>query len=179
MEVETAITRRRSCRAYRTDTVPRDLIDRVLKAARLAPSACNRQPWRFAVVTDATLRQKIVSDGFGPGLAMPWAAAASVLIVLGMQRTLVVHRLAALFSRVDYPWIDIGIAGEHLVLQAEALGLGTCWIGWIQPTRLRALVGWPRTIRPASVLTLGWPADADAPSPRTPRKDMAELVTWM
>jgi len=113
------------------------------------------------------------------GLSMRWAAEAPVLIVLGMQRSVAVHRLAALFSRVDYPWIDLGIAGEHLVLQATALGLGTCWIGWIRPRRLRSLVGWPHSIRPAAVITLGWPADTDAPPPRTPRKDMAELATWL
>jgi nitroreductase len=56
-----------------------------------------------------------------------------------MERSFVTHRLAASVSGVDYPWVDIGIAGEHLVLAATELGLGTCWIGWIRP-RARALL---------------------------------------
>ena len=87
------------------------------------------QPWRFAVVQSPELRRRIVEEGFLPGIKMTWAIDAPVHVVIGMERSLVTHRIAASVSGVDYPWVDIGIAGEHLVLAATELGLGTCWIG--------------------------------------------------
>ena len=179
MDVGETIGRRRSCRAYAPKDVSRTLLEQVLEAARLAPSACNQQPWRFAVVMDQQRRTQVVEKGFRAGLPMRWAKTAPVLIVLGIKRSLVVHRAATHVSKVDYPWIDAGIAGEHLVLQAEALGLGTCWIGWIHPTRLRTVVGWPRDITPAAVITLGWPDDPSHPPAARPRKELKDLVTWL
>jgi nitroreductase len=180
MDVARTIRERTSCRSYRSDPVCDEHMERILDAARLAPSACNRQPWRFAVVRDPGLRRRIVEEGFLPGLGMRWALGAPVLVVLGVVPSLVTHRLAVLFSRVDYPWIDIGIAGEHLVLAATELGLGTCWIGWIRPRGLRRIVGWPSTVRPAAVITVGHPGEGWTPryaeSRRTP---LAELATWM
>jgi nitroreductase len=179
MDLFDAIRLRSSCRAYRPDPVPDDALRQLLEAARLAPSACNRQPWRFAAVREAALRRRVVEEGFLPGLGMRWALDAPVLIVLGMETSFVTHGLGAAVAGVDYPWLDLGIAGEHLVLAATALGLGTCWIGWIRPRRLRALVGWPRAIRPAAVLTLGYPREpAPPPDPAARRKPLDELVTW-
>ena len=179
MSVAEVIERRRSCRSYKADPVGRVAIEKVLEAARLAPSACNQQPWRFAVVTDTAQRRLIIEQGFRTGIPMRWAMQAPVLIVVGMRRSLLVHRVAAWLSRIDYPWIDIGIAGEHLVLQAEELGLGTCWIGWVKPRRVRSIVGWPRDIYPAAIITLGWPEKPDDPPQARPRKDLDALVTWL
>lgn len=170
------VRRRYSCRAYTPGQVPREMIERILEAVRLAPSACNRQPWRVAVVTDPALRRRIVDEGFLPGIGMRWAAEAPVLLVLGMARSLVTHTLAPALSGVDYPLLDLGIAGEHAVLQATELGLGTCWIGWIQPRKIRAMVGWSREIHPQAVLTVGWPARP--PAGPSPRMAMDEFVTW-
>jgi nitroreductase len=178
MDVAQAIRERTSCRTYRPDPVCDEHLERILEAVRLAPSACNRQPWRLAVVCDPAARRRIVEKGFLPGLGMGWALDAPVLIVLGLAPSLVTHRLAVLFSRVEYPWIDIGIAGEHLVLAATELGLGTCWIGWIRPRALRRIVGWPSSIRPAAVITVGHPGEAWTPRyAETRRKPLAEFTT--
>jgi nitroreductase len=166
---------RRSCRSYRDEALPRPMIETLLEAGRLAPSACNRQPWRFAVVQDAALRGRVVEEGFLPGLHMQWAATAPVLLVLGLERDWITHRWAAGLSGVDYAWLDAGIVGEHMVLQAEALGLGTCWIGWVRARPLRRLIGWPHRVRPVAVIPVGWPAET--PSAR-PRKSLDELTTW-
>ena len=179
MSVTEIIGRRRSCRAYRSDLVCRADIETILESARLAPSACNQQPWRFAVVTDSERRRLIVEQGFRSGIPMRWAMQAPVLIVIGMRRSLLVHRFAVRLSRIDYPWMDIGIAGEHLVLQAEEMGLGTCWIGWVKPRRIRSIVDWPRDIYPAAVITLGWPELPDEPPQVKPRKALDTLVTWL
>jgi nitroreductase len=160
--------------------VPEAHLIQILEAARLAPSACNLQPWRFAVVRDPELRRRIVEDSFLPGIKMTWAIDASVHIVIGMERSFVAHRLAASVSGVDYPWIDIGIAGEHLVLAATELGLGTCWIGWIKPRALATIVGWPASVKPAVVITVGYPCDPDVGvTPVCRRKPLAELVRWL
>ncbi len=127
------IARRVSCRAYAPTPVALDRLTQILEAARLAPSACNQQPWRFAVVRAPEARRRIVEEGFLPGIKMAWALDAPVHVVVGMETSFLTHHLAASVSGVAYPWVDIGIAGEHLVLAATELGLGTCWIGWIRP----------------------------------------------
>ena len=180
MPVKDVIARRVSCRSYQSTPVPEAHLMQILEAARLAPSACNEQPWRFAVVRDLDLRRRIVQDGFLPGIKMTWAINAPVHVVIGMERSFVTHRLAASVSGVNYPWVDIGIAGEHLVLAATELGLGTCWIGWIKPRAIARLVGWPQSVKPVVVITVGYACDPDAGMPpASRRKPLAELVRWL
>lgn len=180
MTVLDAIARRVSCRAYQTKPVSEAHLRQILEAARLAPSACNQQPWRFAVVRDGEARRRIVEESFLPGIKMSWALEAPVHVVIGMERSFVTHRLAASVSGVDYPWVDLGIAGEHLVLAATELGLGTCWIGWIKPRAVAKIVGWPATVKPVVVITVGYPsAAATALPPAFRRKPLAELVRWL
>ncbi|HYG33752.1 MAG TPA: nitroreductase family protein [Clostridia bacterium] len=174
------IGRRVSCRAYAPDPVPQEFLVQMLEAARLAPSACNQQPWRFAVVREAEARRRVVEEGFLPGLRMNWALEAPVHVVIGMETSFITHRVAVQLSGVDYPWVDIGIAGEHLVLAATELGLGTCWIGWIRPAVLAEIVGWPRSIKPVVVITVGYPREGEpVVSPGARRKPLGELVKWM
>ena len=174
------IARRVSCRAYRHDPVPEAHVLRILEAARLAPSACNQQPWRFVVVRDAGLRRRIVEEGFLPGIKMAWAIAAPVHVVIGMETSFITHRLAATVSGVNYPWVDIGIAGEHLVLAATELGLGTCWIGWIKPRAIARMVGWPRSVKPVVVITVGYPCDSESsPPPAARRKPLDDITRWL
>lgn len=110
-------------------------------------------------------------------MPVQWVSRAPVLIVMGAHRSLLTHRIAPLFSGVDYAWIDLGIAGEHLVLQATELGLGTCWIGWIKPGVIRAILGWPRDIRPAIVFTAGWP-ETKSPVAATSRLPASDIIQW-
>ena len=175
-----AVTRRVSCREYAPTAIPEASLLQILEAARLAPSACNQQPWRFAVVRDAALRRRIVEEGFLPGIKMTWALDAPVHVVIGMERSLVTHRIAASVSGVDYPWVDIGIAGEHLVLAATELGLGTCWIGWIKPRVVAKIVGWRAFVKPVVVITVGYATDSDPTHPpASRRKPLEDLVMWL
>jgi nitroreductase len=88
--------------------------------------------------------------------------------------------MGAQVSGVDYPWIDIGIAGEHLVLGATELGLGTCWIGWIKARVIQKLVGWPKSIKPVIVITAGYPSESENRPLRTSRrKPLDELAKWL
>jgi nitroreductase len=180
MPVRDAIARRVSCRAYQHTPVPQAQLMQILEAARLAPSACNQQPWRFAVVRNPDLRRRIVEEGFLPGIKMTWAIDAPVQVVVGMERSFVTHRIAASVSGVNYPWVDIGIAGEHLVLAATELGLGTCWIGWIKPRVVGRIVGWPASVKPVVVITVGYASDpATGTPPASRRRPLAALVRWL
>ncbi len=180
MSVADVIARRVSCRAYKSDPVPEAHVLQILEAARLAPSACNKQPWRFAVVRDPELRRRIVEEGFLPGIKMPWAIVAPVHVVIGMETSFLTHSLGASVSGVDYPWVDVGIAGEHLVLAATELGLGTCWIGWIKAAAITRIVGWPPSVKPVAVITVGYPdKDKSAALPADRRKPLDEIVRWL
>jgi nitroreductase len=171
------VERRVSCRKYKHDPVPSELVEQILEAARLAPSACNNQPWRFVVVTDNDRRERLATDGILPGLGMDWIADAPVVLVIGIHRSVITHRVAPKVSGVDYALMDLGIAGEHAVLQATELGLGTCWIGWINPRAIRRIIEWPRDIMPQALITVGWPDEA-AISPR-PRMGKDEISKWL
>ena len=171
------VKQRTSCRSYDPKPVPREHLELMLEAARLAPSACNKQPWRFVVVQDEATRMRLIEEAFLAGIPMKWAADAGSIIALGMEKSAITHKIAPKISGVDYPLLDLGIAGEHLVLQAEELGLGTCWIGWIKPKEVRRIVGWPRSIEPVSLITVGWPASEERKS--RPRLSMEDIARWI
>ena len=169
-------SQRFSCRSYKPNTVPPEVIEKIVEAARLAPSACNRQPWRFTIVTDPEIRRQLAREGILPGLGMTWLADAPVKLVLGLKKSLVTHKVAPLISGVDYSMLDIGIAGEHAVLQATEFGLGSCWIGWINQKTTRQIVNWPPEIIPQAFITIGWPNTL--PENRAPRLDIREISQW-
>jgi nitroreductase len=170
------VKHRTSCRAYEPKPVPREYLELMLEAARLAPSACNKQPWRFAVVQEEAVRLRLVKEALRIGIEMKWAANAGAIIAIGVCSKGIVHKVGTKISGVEYPQIDLGIAGEHLVLQAEELGLGTCWIGWIKQKAVRGIVDWPKSITPMGLITVGWPA---AERKTRPRYDLDEITTWI
>lgn len=171
------VTLRSSCRNYIEKEVSEENIKTILEAARLAPSACNKQPWRFVVVKDPELKKKLITDGCLWGINMEWAIKASVIIVIGQKKSLITHKIAPQISKIDYSLIDIGIAGEHLVLQATELGLGTCWIGWIKPDVVRKVVSWEKGIDPVSLITIGYSADSSEKSKiRFPLEDITKFL---
>ncbi|MEN7973564.1 MAG: nitroreductase family protein [Verrucomicrobiota bacterium] len=171
------VKHRTSCRAYEPKPVPREHLELMLEAARLAPSACNKQPWRFAVVQDDAVRAKLVKESLRVGIEMKWAGNAGAIIAVGVRRTGIVHKVGAKISGVEYPQVDLGIAGEHLVLQAEELGLGTCWIGWINQKAVRRIIGWPRNVEPMGLITVGWPVPSERKT--RPRFEPDEIAKWI
>jgi nitroreductase len=164
MEFYEVLKTRRSVRKYKTTPVEPDKLDRILEAARTAPSAANRQPWHFIVVTDADTRQTL-----GKTYPRDWFAPAPVIIVACAEP-------AAAWVRRDkknYADVDVTIAFEHLVLAAAAEGLGTCWIGAFDPAGVRKVMGLPDGIEPLAMTPLGYPDEIPKP---TGRKAMAEVV---
>ena len=151
---------RQSCRAYSSRPVPRDLIERCLEAARLAPSACNSQPWSFIVVDREPLRTRLAEETCTGMYALNrFALAAPALIAVVTERSKYMARMGGCLRGVQYALIDIGIAGDHLTLQAAELGLGTCWLGWFNEKAAKKLLDLPRTARLDVMFALGWPAE--------------------
>ena len=125
------LKRRKSVREFLDSPVGREKIMTCLEAARLAPSACNSQPWKFVVVDDEQLRDKLCGAAFSGIYSMnSFCKTAPVMVVVISEKSKFVARLGGMFRGTKYYLIDIGIAVEHFVLQAEDSGIGTCWIGW-------------------------------------------------
>jgi nitroreductase len=150
---------RRSVRGYRDKPVEAETLDYIFETARIAPSACNKQPWRFVVVTDSKKRAAICKKGMGAPVPNPWAITAPVIIALCVGYSPVIHTAGKLLKGVDYRLLDAGIAGEHLCLAAAEQGLGTCWIGWFKPRIIKRILEIPRGTKPVSLITLGYPAE--------------------
>ncbi|MFH0954129.1 MAG: nitroreductase family protein [Verrucomicrobiota bacterium] len=154
------VRRRQSDRKYAPRAVPRELIDRCLEAARLAPSACNSQPWSFIVVDTDAARRTFAEAAFSGLYAMnAFAREAPVFIVAVTERSKYVARLGGQFRGVQYSLVDIGIACEHLCLQAAEEGLGTCWLGWFNEKGVKQALGLPRDAKVDIIISMGYPAE--------------------
>jgi nitroreductase len=167
---------RRSIRRFLPRPVEREKILACLEAARLAPSAQNAQPWRFVVVDDPGLKENLCREAFSGVYSMcRFAAQAPVLIVILVRPGLVTHLLGRQFQGVQFYLVDVGIAGEHFILQAEELGLGTCWIGWFNGRKVRKVLKVPRGYKIVALLPVGYAASR--PPRETVRKALDE-VAW-
>jgi len=163
---------RQSCRAYdEARVVEQEKLDAILEAARLAPSACNGQPYHFTVCKgDAAKEVAKATQGMGMN---KFATQAPVLIVVSEKPYVKSAALGAKVKNNDYRSIDIGIATAYLTAEAAAQGLGTCILGWLDDGKIRKLCGIEHPVR--LVITVGYPKD-DTVRPKK-RKDMTELVT--
>lgn len=150
---------RRSIRKYLDKPVEREKILACLEAARLAPSAENVQPWRFIIIDDPLLKNEFANHAFS-GIYSPtrFAAKAPVIIVLLAKLDILANRIGKQIQGIHFFLLDNGIAGEHLVLQAQELGLGTCWIGWFNIRKVRKFLKIPRKYKIISLISMGYPA---------------------
>lgn len=164
---------RYSCRAYDASRqVEEEKLLSVLEAARLAPSACNGQPYHFSVCRGQTARDVALAT-MGRGMN-PFAVQAPVMIVVSEMPYVKSAALGAKVKGNDYRSMDIGITTAYLTAQAASLGLGTCILGWFDDDRIREICGLEYPVR--LVITLGYPADL----PREKkRRDLNELVTFV
>jgi len=158
---------RRSIRRYSDEPVPEDALVRILEAARVAPSACNIQPWHFFVVRDAEMRTRL----FPPDRQV-WAGVAPVVLV---ACSLPGAAWVRGYDKKNHADVDLGIAMEHIMLAATEEGLATCWICAFDPTLFRTVLALPAEMEPVAATPLGY-ADAE-PGPFI-RKPLEEIVTW-
>ncbi len=198
MEFEEVIKKRRSIRNFEETPVPKEIIEELLTAASLAPSATNRQPWRFMVVSDGD-----TINHLGEAVMQPFVTGAPVIIVCCIDKRAftknmvkerveelvaagVVNREVAnmLYKRklpqraeeAGIPvsaYIDIGISVEHMVLSAANRGLGTCWVRMFDSERVCSILKLEEELFPVALLPLGYPAENP---PAIPRLSTNEIV---
>ncbi len=167
MDVMQAIRTRRSIRKYLPDPVPAEALATILEAARLAPTACNNQPFRVIVVKGAALREQLVPACKG----QKFVGEAPVVLVGCALEADSYPRQAGWLNTFA---IDTTIVFDHVTLAAAALGLGTCWIGAFEEGAVREVLGIPANWRVVCLMPLGTPAEQ--PEAR-PRKTLDELVS--
>jgi nitroreductase len=155
---------RRSVRRYKPDRVPEKLIEQLLEAGRWAPSATNRQPWAFVVVQDQAILQQVAQHAAYYFIRWAHVAEAPLLIILCGHRKSRIYR--------QYLHEDIGLAGGQIMLQAHALGLGTCWIGGLDRKAIAAILQVPDEWEIVGLLTVGFPAEEPRASTRKPLADI-------
>jgi len=167
MEVFAAIRKRRSIRLYERKPVNEEKLNRVLEAGRLAPSADNRQPWRFVVVTDDKIKEKL-----GTAYDEEWFFSAPVIIV----GCAVPEEAWVRMDGQEYWMVDVAIAMQNMILTATELGLGTCWIADFDEEAARKALNLPLGVRVVAMTPLGYPAEEKRPVGN--RKPLSEIVHY-
>ena len=148
---------RQSDRAYDKErSVEPEKLERILEAARLAPSACNAQPWKFVVVTDRELSRKVGKAAAGLGMNK-FAKDAPVHILVVQESANITSLLGGKVKDKRFPLIDVGIAAAHIVLAAESEGLGSCILGWFDEKEIKQLTGIPASKRLLLDIIVGYP----------------------
>ena len=166
---------RQSCRSYDpAKVVEEEKIQAILNAARLAPSACNGQPYHFTLCRGEAARQ-VAKATMGMGMNK-FAADAPVLLVISEMPYCKTAAMGAKVKGNDYRSMDIGIVAAYITAEAAAQGLGSCMLGWLDDEKIRAICGVDGAIR--LVITIGYAKEGDKLRTKK-RKDMEELVTWL
>lgn len=166
MDVLSAIQGRRSIRHYSTRPVEEEKLNKVLEAARLSPSANNRQNWKFIVIKDIELRTRLAKTTVAYGFI---AEAPIIIVACGTEADSIMecgqHRYT----------IDLSIATSYLILEAHSEGLGTCWIGGFNEKGVKEALGIPDNVRVVAMTPLGYPAEEPG---QRPRKKLDEIVCY-
>ncbi len=172
------IKHRKSVRDFLDRPVEREKIMMCLEAARLAPSASNSQPWRFIVVDDRELKNKLCAAAFrGMYRVNSFCQTAPVIVVVISEKSNFLARIGGMFRGTKYYLIDIGVAVEHFVLEAEDLGLGTCWIGWFNERAVKSVLSIPQDKKIDILIALGY-YDREKLGPEHGREPMNKIASF-
>ncbi len=166
MEVATAIAGRRSIRSYRSTPVEEEKLNRILEAARLSPSAGNRQEWKFIVVREPKTRSRLARAACDQKFV---AEAPVVLVACATESSKIMTCGQPAYT------VDLSIAFSYMILQAWELGLGTCWLAAFREEEVKSILGIPEAVRVVAMTPLGYP---ERPVPPRPRKRLEEIVSF-
>lgn len=161
---------RYSTRAYKPDEISVDKLAQVLEAARLAPTAANRQPFQLIIIHTENRREDLARIYY-----RPWFTQAPLVIgVCAVMDKAWVRRE----DQENYGKIDAAIVMDHLTLAATEAGLGTCWVGAFSPQNAREVLGLPDNVAPVAFTPLGYPADLARPKERKPLAELIRYERW-
>lgn len=164
---------RQSCRAYDSSReVEADKLARIIEAARLAPSACNSQPWHLITVADKE-RRGAVADALTSIGMNKWAEQATAFIVIVQESPNFTARLGGWIKNKHFPLIDCGIVSSHITLAATQEGLGSCILGWFDEKQMRKILEIPRSKRVLMVVSLGYATDTHRQHQRKPIEEIS------
>ncbi len=166
MDVFAVINQRRSVRAYKPAEIEEEKLRKVLEAARLSPSASNRQDWKFIVVRDRETKKRLARAAFGQSFI---GEAPAVIVACGTEPK------AIMACGQPTSTVDVSIACAFMILEACDLGLGTCWIGAFNEGEVRKILKIPELVRVVAVIPLGYPDEG--PSQRE-RKDLDQVICF-
>ncbi|MFR9165880.1 MAG: nitroreductase family protein [Dysgonomonas sp.] len=177
MEFSDLVKQRQSTRAFdQNKPVEQEKIDRIMEAARLAPSACNAQPWHFIVVTDPDLKNKVADAASAKLLGMNhFTKQAPVHIVVVEEKVNFTSGIGGMIKDKHFAYVDIGIAAAHITLAAKAEGLGSCILGWFSETKMKKLLGVPDSKRIILDIIIGYSAQ---PLREKKRKPANEVISY-
>lgn len=179
MKLDQILNARRSVRSFDSRPVNEKDIISIIEAARLSPSACDSQTWRFIFVTQREIIRKICHEAMRPVIPNKWLEQAPLVIVGCSQLDVIANRVGARVTGIEYYQIDLGIAMEHMVLKATELGLGTCWIGWFDETHVKGILGIPKKIKVSALLAVGYPKETPVKKrKRKPTEKIAFSEKW-
>lgn len=151
------VNQRQSVRSYAPTAVEPEKLTRCLEAARLAPSACNAQPWKFVVINEPGLKTSVANMMESKVLGFNhFAHQASVLIVVVREAPNLTSKVGMVLKDKPYTIMDVGITVAHFCLQAKAEGLDTCIVGWFDEKKVKKLLGIPKAKRAELIITLGY-----------------------
>ena len=165
MDYFNTIENRFSCRCFKDERIPRDLLNKVLEAGILAPTACNYQPERIMVLEDKDLIEKL-KDG------TRYTFNAKTLLIISHDKNISWHRGN---DGVDHGAIDSAIVATHMTLALTALGLGSCFVCSMREALVREILGLPENYQVDIILPIGYPSEV---KPHNSRKDLEEIVTF-
>jgi nitroreductase len=171
------VKERQSDRAFDINRpVEKEKIARIIEAARLAPSACNSQPWHFIVVDHPELKDKVADATSARALGMNhFTKQAPVHILLVEEKVNFSSSVGSLIKQKDYAQMDLGIAAAHITLAAQAEGLGSCILGWFNEPKMRELLNIPKSKRIWLDICIGYSAQ---PLREKKRKPLQEVVSY-
>ncbi|MCK4886841.1 MAG: nitroreductase family protein [Planctomycetes bacterium] len=169
--------KRFSVRDYKQTPVAKVDIEKCIQAARLAPSACNSQPWKFIVIDEPQLKNKVAENAFKSLISMnKFAFKAPVLIIITAEKQKLTAKIGNIVKKKDFRLFDIGIAAEHFCLQAAELGLGTCMLGWFNEKKLKKLLSIPTSRTIELMISVGY-SESDS-IPKKNRKELNQILTY-
>ena len=171
MDFNELVLKRESIRMYTGQIIDRELIRRCLEAARLAPSACNSQPWKFIVVDDKELTEKVTIN-----LGLNKKSNCRNYIVIASERRNIQSKIGEIIKKKDFTSMDVAIAAEHIALQAADLGIGSCLIGWFNEKELKKILGIPKNREIQLVISMGYYGNKEPRAKK--RKSLQELISY-
>ncbi|OGS43078.1 MAG: hypothetical protein A2539_09315 [Elusimicrobia bacterium RIFOXYD2_FULL_34_15] len=161
MEFKELVLKRYSCRKFSNTPVEKEKIIRCIESARVSPSACNAQPWKFIVVDNPEMRKKVAEAATSGIYRMSkFVHEAPVIILVLADKGSFLSRAGSLVRNTRFYLIDIGIVCEHIVLQATEFGLGSCYVGWFNENAVRKVLNIPKNLEIPSIICMGYPDES-------------------